>query len=261
MLPSTARSIDLNSDLGEHSGGAAEVTDELMLQMVTSANVACGFHAGSVLTMLQTCQIAKSRSVAIGAHVSYFDRAGFGRTPMNPSDEDLMSSVVYQIGALQAVARSVGAEVRYVKPHGALYNTIAEDERQSGVVIAAMRSVAPELSLVCLAGSSLVDQVRAAGLHAVPEAFADRAYTSAGSLMPRSEPGAVLSDATEVANRMVSLVQNGTILAADGSLIRLDAASICVHGDSPGAVQMARAVREKLLGAGVGLAPFATSAS
>lgn len=256
MLPSNARTIDLNSDLGEHSGGPAEASDELMLQIVTSANIACGFHAGSALTMLKTCQVAKARGVSVGAHVSYLDRAGFGRTPMHPSDEDLTSSVIYQIGALQAIARTVGTEVRYVKPHGALYNTIAQDERQAAAVIAAMRAVAPELPLVCLAGAPLVEQASAAGLRAVPEAFADRAYTSSGALMSRNEPGAVLSDATEVANRMVSLVQNGTILAADGTLISLDAASICVHGDSPGAVEMARAVREQLLGAGIGLAPF-----
>lgn len=256
MVNLNRTSIDLNSDLGEHSGGPTEVTDELMLRIVTSANIACGFHAGSALTALTTSRLAHERGIAVGAHVSYFDRAGFGRTPMNPSDEDLVSAVVYQIGALQAIARSAGTNVRYVKPHGALYNTIAVDERQAAAVISAMRLAAPELPLVCLAGSALIDQVEVAGLRAIPEAFADRAYTSTGQLVSRSEPGAVLSDPVEVANRMVSLVQTGTILAVDGSSISLNAESICVHGDSPGAVEMARAVRQQLLAAGVALIPF-----
>lgn len=192
----------------------------------------------------------------MGAHVSYPDLVGFGRRPMNLDDAELEADVSYQIGALQALARVAGTRVSYVKPHGALYNTIAHDERQAAAVIRAMRVVDPELPLVTLAASPLTEQAEAAGLRAVPEAFADRAYEASGLLVPRGEPDAVLDDAAQVSDRMLRLVRDGVVVARDGSEIAVSAQSICVHGDSPGAARMAATVRERLLGAGVELRPF-----
>lgn len=249
--------IDVNSDLGEHYGAWRMGDDEAMLGVVTSANVACGFHAGHPLSVLDTLRAAAAHGVTVGAHVAYPDIVGFGRREMNLSDAELEADVIYQIGALQALARVAGTEVRYVKPHGALYNTIAWDERQAAAVIRAIRALDPELPLVCLAASQLVDQAEAAGMRAVPEAFADRAYEPSGALVSRRDPGAVLHDPVEVADRMVRLVREGVVTARDGSEVRLRAESICVHGDSDGAVQMAVAVRERLIDAGATLEPFA----
>ncbi|MBP6686054.1 MAG: LamB/YcsF family protein [Leucobacter sp.] len=248
--------IDLNSDLGEHYGSWRMGDDESMLQTVTSANIACGFHAGDPKTAFATLTGAAARGVAVGAHVSYPDLAGFGRRPMVLPADELEALVIYQIGALQALAMAANTEVRYVKPHGALYNSIAFNEAEAAIVIAAIRRVNPELALVCLAGSPLVEQASAAGLRAVSEAFADRAYEPNGALVSRTEPGAVLHDPELVAARMLQLVERGTVTARDGSEVELQAESICVHGDSPDAVNMARAVRTRLLGAGVDLASF-----
>lgn len=253
--------MDLNSDLGE-SYGAWRMGDDLaMLDVVTSANVACGFHAGDPAGILRTLQAAAARGVVVGAHVSYPDLAGFGRRNMDVASADLRADVIYQIGALQALARVAGTAVRYVKPHGALYNTIAHDERQARDVIAAVRAADPELALVVLAGSPLVGWARQDGLHVVAEAFADRAYTPAGTLVSRREPGAVLHDPQEVGARMLRLAREGVVPAVDGSLVRIEAHSICVHGDTPAAVSMAREVRKVLAQAGVGLRSFATPAA
>ncbi len=248
--------IDLNSDLGEHFGSWRMGDDEAMLGIVTSANVACGFHAGDPRSILETLRSAAARGVTVGAHVAYPDLVGFGRREMNLADAELEADVMYQIGALQALARVAGTEVRYVKPHGALYNTIAHDERQAAAVIRAMRAVDPELPLVCLAASRLVEQAEAAGMRAVPEAFADRAYEPSGALVSRREPGSVLHDPAEVADRMLRLVRDGVVVARDGSEVAVRAESICVHGDSEGAVQMAAALCERLTGAGVTLSAF-----
>ncbi|KAA9394458.1 LamB/YcsF family protein [Kocuria coralli] len=248
--------IDLNSDLGEHYGAWRMGDDERMLEIVTSANVACGFHAGDPKSVLGTLRAAAGSGVAVGAHVAYPDLVGFGRRQMNVTDEELEADVIYQIGALQALARVAGTEVGYVKPHGALYNTIARDERQAAAVIRAMRAVDPELPLVCLAASPLVEQAEAAGLRAVPEAFADRAYEPTGALVSRREEGAVLHDSADVAERMLRLVREGVISARDGSEVKIRAESICVHGDTDGAVQMAADVRSHLLDAGVSLGSF-----
>ena len=248
--------IDLNSDLGESLGAWKMGDDAAMLDIVTSANVACGFHAGDAAGILATLRAAAARGVAVGAHVGYRDLAGFGRRNMDVASADLVADVIYQIGALQGLARAAGTTVRYVKPHGALYNTIAHDERQARDVIAAIRAADPSLVLVALAGSALVGWARAEGLTVVAEAFADRAYTAQGTLVSRREPGAVLHDAQAVARRMVRLVREGVVEAIDGCVTRVEADSICVHGDSPGAVQMARAVREALTRDGVTLRAF-----
>lgn len=249
--------IDMNSDLGEHFGAWRMGDDAAMLDIVTSANIACGFHAGDPLSIRETVSAATERGVVIGAHVAYPDLVGFGRRPMNVTSPELEADVMYQIGALDGLARSCGSSVAYVKPHGALYNTIAHDERQAAAVIAAMRAFNPEIALMCLAGTPIVDQARAAGLTVVTEAFADRGYEPDGRLVSRREQGAVLHDAAEVAARMVRLVTEGVIEARDGSTVTLQADSICVHGDSPGALEMARAVRDALDEAGVVLRSFA----
>ncbi|QEZ46520.1 LamB/YcsF family protein [Cupriavidus oxalaticus] len=249
--------IDLNSDLGESFGAWSMGNDAAMLDIVSSANVACGFHAGDPAGILQTLKAAAERGVAVGAHVSYPDLQGFGRRNMDVASADLVADVIYQVSALSGMAATVGTTVRYVKPHGALYNTIASDERQARDVIAAIRAVNPELALVALAGSPLVGWAREAGLRVIAEAFADRAYTPQGTLVSRREKGAVLHDAADVAQRMLRLVREGTVLAIDGSVARVEAQSICVHGDSDGALEMARAVRAALERDGVAIRTFA----
>lgn len=252
-----ALTMDLNSDLGEGYGAWAMGDDAAMLGIVSSANVACGFHAGDPLTILNTVTEAAKRGVAIGAHVSYPDRVGFGRRPMDVSADELAADVIYQIGALQGIARAAGTRVSYVKPHGALYNTIAHDARQGAAVIAALQQIDPDLVLMGLAGAPILDLAAAAGLKTVAEAFGDRAYTPDGQLVSRREKGAVLHDPQQVAARMVRLARTGQIEAIDGSTLTLRAGSICVHGDSAGAVDMAAQIRSALVQAGVAIAPFA----
>lgn len=248
--------IDLNSDLGEHFGAWRMGNDEAMLDIVTSANVACGFHAGHPSSLLETLRGAAARGVRVGAHVAYPDLVGFGRRPMDIESDDLTADVIYQIGALRALAEVAGARVAYVKPHGALYNTIASDERQAAAVIRAVQLVDPTLPLVCLAASPIVEQARAAGLRAIPEAFADRAYEPNGALVSRREPDAVLHDPEEIAARMLQMVSGGVSIARDGTTVRLDAESICVHGDTAGAVEIAAVLRRRLTEAGVELRSF-----
>lgn len=253
-------SIDLNSDLGEGYGAWKMGDDEAMLDIVSSANVACGFHAGDPQGILTTLRQAAARGVAVGAHVSYPDRVGFGRRPMDVTSAELTADVIYQIGALQGLATAAGTRVSYVKPHGALYNTIAGDARQADAVIAGIREVDPGLILMGLAGAPILSRAQEAGLATVAEAFGDRAYTPQGHLVSRREAGAVLHDAKMVAARMVRLATEGVIEAIDGSTLTLKADSICVHGDSAGAVQMAQRIREGLIAAGVTVAPFAAEA-
>lgn len=249
--------IDLNSDLGESLGGWRMGDDAAMLDIVSSANVACGFHAGDPAGILETLKAARARGAIVGAHVSYPDLVGFGRRNMDVASADLVAGVIYQIGALQGLARVAGTEVRYVKPHGALYNTIAHDRRQATDVITAMRAIDPSLVLVALAGSPLIDWARDAGLTVVAEAFADRGYTPEGTLVSRRDPGAVLHDVDQIAARMLMLVREGVVEAVDGSPVRIAADSICVHGDSPGAVAIARHLRERFEQEGVRIFSFA----
>lgn len=248
--------IDLNSDLGESFGAWQMGDDETILGMVTSANVACGFHAGDPKSILATLRLAAERGVTVGAHVGYPDLVGFGRRDMSLSHDELEADVIYQIGALQALARAAGTSVKYVKPHGALYNTIARDEQQAAAVLSAIREVDQSLPLVCLAGAPLVEQAEASGVRAVQEAFADRAYEADGSLVSRRLPGAVLHDPNVVAERMLKLVTHGVVTARTGEEVRLQAESICVHGDSPDAVALARAVSSHLVNNGVSLEAF-----
>ncbi|MBX6689810.1 LamB/YcsF family protein [Pseudomonas sp. USTB-Z] len=236
--------IDLNSDLGESFGPWAMGDDTSMLDIVTSANIACGFHAGDPAGILSVLKEAVARDVVIGAHVGYRDLVGFGRRVMEPSSSELIGDVIYQIGALEGLARAAGTTISYVKPHGALYNTIAKDRRQGADVIAAIKAVNPSLALLVLAGAPIVEQAREAGLKVVCEAFADRAYNSDGSLVNRRIAGAVIHDPELITKRMLRLVREGVVEAVDGSIVPLQADSICVHGDNPAAVQTAKALRD-----------------
>ena len=252
--------IDLNADLGESFGQWTLGDDDALLDLVTSANVACGFHAGDPTVLRRTCERAAERGVVIGAQVGYRDLAGFGRRFIDVEPDDLTNDVLYQIGALEAFARVAGTRVHYVKPHGALYNAIVHHEAQAAAVVDAVRRYDPSLPVLGLPGSVWLRLAEEAGLTVVPEAFADRAYTPEGTLVPRREPGAVLHDPDEVAQRCVRMTTRGEVVAVDGSVVPVRAASLCVHGDSPGAVAMARAVREQLEAAGVTVAAFAGGA-
>lgn len=249
--------IDLNSDLGESFGPWPMGDDAAMLAIVSSANIACGFHAGDPAGILTVLKEAARRGVSVGAHVGYRDLVGFGRRNMDPSSAELVADTIYQIGALQGLARAAGTAVHYVKPHGALYNTIAHDARQAADVIEGILAVDPSLVLMALSGAPIVEQARRAGLTVVCEVFADRAYNADGSLVSRRLPGSVIHDPAEVAQRMVRLVTGGTITAIDGSEIALEAQSICVHGDTPAAVAIARSLCEALAASGIDLRPFA----
>ena len=249
--------MDLNSDLGEGFGAWRMGDDAAMLDIVSSANIACGFHAGDPAGLLATLRAAAARGVAVGAHVSYPDRVGFGRRDLDVAPEDLLADVIYQIGALQGLARAAGTRVRYVKPHGALYNRIAHDARQGAAVIAAIKAVNPDLVLMGLAGAPILAQARAEGLAVVAEAFADRAYRPDGQLVSRRDPGAVLHDPEVIAARMLRLTQTGRLATIEGTDLDLAVDSICIHGDSPGAVAISARIRAVLAQAGVAIAPFA----
>ncbi|MDN3482344.1 5-oxoprolinase subunit PxpA [Arthrobacter sp. APC 3897] len=248
--------IDLNSDVGESFGNWTMGDDAAIFESVSSANVACGFHAGDPSTIAQTCRDAVAAGVTIGAHVAYRDLAGFGRRFLDCSYTELFDDVLYQLGALQAMARAAGAEIKYVKPHGALYNTIVHHEVHASAVIDAVRTFDKDLPVLLLPGAVALDKASDAGLRGVAEAFADRNYNPDGTLVSRRESNAVIHDTDRVAANMVRLATEGTITAVDGTDIPMNADSICVHGDTPGAVAMAKAVRTALENAGVTIQSF-----
>ena len=250
-------SMDLNSDVGESFGRWNLGDDTAMFQSVSSANVACGFHAGDPTVIRRTCREAVAAGITIGAHVGYRDLAGFGRRFMDVDPNELADEVVYQIGALQALAATEGGRVRYVKPHGGLYNAIVSHTAQARAVVDAVKSVDPGLPILGLPGSEVLRLAEAAGLRGVSEAFADRAYNPDGTLVSRSLPGAVLHDPAEVAEHVLRMATDSAIRAVDGSILKIDADSICVHGDSPGAVAMAVSVKTALSDAGISIRPFA----
>ncbi|RRO16725.1 LamB/YcsF family protein [Saccharopolyspora rhizosphaerae] len=250
--------MDLNADLAEGFGRWEMGDDEALLGLVTSANVACGFHAGDAAVIRSAVDQAAKRGVAVGAQVGYRDLAGFGRRFIDVEPRELTDDVIYQIGALAAFARVVGTEVRYVKPHGALYNAIVHHAEQAAAVVEAVRDYDPSLAVLGLPGSQWLAQAERAGLRTFREAFADRAYTPEATLVSRRERGAVLHDAEEIAERCLRLAAGEPIRAIDGSEIQVHADSICLHGDSPDAVAIARTVRNRLTEAGVELRAFAT---
>jgi UPF0271 protein len=249
--------LDLNSDLGEGFGVWRLGDDAALLEVVSSANVACGFHAGDASTMRRVCTAAAGRGVVVGAQVSYRDLAGFGRRFIDVAPGQLADEVLYQIGALEACARAAGTRVGYVKPHGALYNTAVHHAAQARAVVAGVRAFG-QLPVLGLPGSELLAAAEAAGLEPVREAFADRGYTPEATLVPRSEPGALLESTAEVVERALRLASAGEVVAVDGSVLRIGARSLCLHGDTPGAVEMARAVYRELTDQGVSVRPFVT---
>jgi UPF0271 protein len=249
--------IDLNSDVGESFGNWTFGDDAAILAAVSSANVACGFHAGDPSTIRTTCRTAAELGVTIGAHVGYRDLAGFGRRFLDIEPNALADEVVYQIGALQALAAVEGTAVRYVKPHGALYNAIVHHTAQAQAVVDAVKSLGGELAILGLPGSEVLRLAEASGIRVVAEAFADRAYTPDGALVSRSLAGAVLEDADAIARRVLQMATESTVVAIDGTVIPMSAESICVHGDTPGAAAIAVSVRDTLIEAGVAIAAFA----
>ncbi|MFD4626319.1 LamB/YcsF family protein [Streptomyces sp. NPDC058475] len=249
--------IDLNADLGEGFGRWRLTDDEQLLSVVTSANVACGFHAGDAATMRRVCELAAERGVRIGAQVSYRDLAGFGRRAMDVPSDELTAEVAYQIGALEVFARAAGTRVSYVKPHGALYNRVVHDEEQAGAVVEGLRLADATLPVLGLPSSRFLKLAERAGLPTVTEAFADRAYTEEGTLVPRARSGAVITDADTVVERSVRLARFGTVTSCSGERIPVRARSLCLHGDTPGAVELARRVRAGLESSGVLVAAFA----
>lgn len=253
--------LDLNADLGESFGSWRMGDDDALLDIVTSANVACGFHAGDPSVLAATCAKAAERGVTVGAHVAYRDLAGFGRNFIDIEPARLTADVLYQLAAIDGVARVYGANLRYVKPHGALYNTIVHHEAQAAAVVEALRlfneSSSRPLGILGLPQALSAKLAADAGIPTYVEAFADRAYNADGTLVSRRLPGAVLHDADEVAARIVKLAQTKKMTAADGTEIGVAADSVCLHGDSDGAVAMAKAVRDALTNAGIELRAFA----
>jgi 5-oxoprolinase (ATP-hydrolysing) subunit A len=250
------KNIDLNSDLGEGFGPWAMGDDASMLAIVNSANVACGGHAGDTETMYRTCEIAAKNGVVIGAHPGYADREGFGRRIIPMRTDEIGRMVVGQIAALASMATLAGTDVRYVKPHGALGNLAAADATVAKGIVDAVHTAFPKLAILAISGTQLELVARAANVEVYSEIFADRAYQPNGQLVPRSEPGAVIHDANAAALRLIEFVETGRMPVIGGDPIPLAAHSICVHGDTPGAVDMAKHIREQLVGAGLAPLPF-----
>jgi 5-oxoprolinase (ATP-hydrolysing) subunit A len=248
--------VDLNSDLGEGFGVWRLGDDEALLSIVTSANAACGFHAGDPSIMRSVAVGAVAHDVAVGAQVSYRDLAGFGRRAMDVAPDELTNDVLYQLGALDGLCRAAGTRVRYVKPHGALYNTCVTDDVQAGAVVRAVAEYDDALPVLGLPGSALLRHAERAGLTPVGEGFADRAYAPTGRLVPRSDPGALVTDPDVVVERSVRLATAGEVVAIDGSVLAMTVSSLCVHSDSPGAVELAGRVRQALRDAGVAVRRF-----
>ncbi len=248
--------IDLNSDIGESFGTWTLGDDEAMLDLVTSANIACGFHAGDPSTMRRVCQAAADRNVTIGGHVSYPDLLGFGRRFIDIDPAELRDAVLYQLGALDGFAQVAGTGVAYVKPHGALYHACSSHPVQAQAVVEAAHEYDPSLAVLGAPGSPLLAFTEAMGMEPIAEAFADRAYLPGGGLVPRSESGAVIADPAIVAAQAVSIAVDHLVTASDGSAVDVRARSICIHGDSPGAIALARAVRAGLEVASVRLHSF-----
>lgn len=248
--------IDLNSDLGESFGPWRMGDDEAMLAIVTSANIACGGHAGDPATMVDTLRMARQRGVVAGAHPGFPDREGFGRRRLPFTMMEIEQLIATQIGALMGAAALAGSSIRYVKPHGALGNWAAAEREVADAVVRAIRALSPDLAVLAISGTRFEDAARDAGLPVFSEIFADRGYLSNGQLVPRSQPGALIEDAAAAAERLVRFLGSGRMPTVDGGEVALAADSVCVHGDSPGAVAMAAHARQALAAAGVAVMPF-----
>jgi 5-oxoprolinase (ATP-hydrolysing) subunit A len=255
------RFIDLNCDVGEASGECAEEADARIMASVTSANIACGFHAGDPAVMRRTVRLARDAGVAAGAHPGLPDLAGFGRRDMRVTPREVEDMVLYQVGALAAIAQSEGVPLRHVKAHGALYNMAARHRELADAIARAVRAFDPALVLFGFAGSEMLHAARAAGLTTAAEGFADRAYEPDGRLTPRSRPDAVLHDVTTAVSRGVRMAAEGRVVSSDGTEIALQIDTLCVHGDTPGAADMARALRRGLEEAGMSVRRFSATSS
>jgi len=254
------RSIDLNCDLGESFGPWVMGHDEAMMDIVSSVNVACGFHGGDPQVMAATCARAKAKGIRIGAHPGYHDKEGFGRRVIPMVDNELESMVAYQIGALQAIASRAGTSVVYVKPHGALNNAACRDAGMATAIARAIKAVDPTLVFLATAGTAIERAGREAGLAVAAEIFADRAYEDDGQLRSRALPGALLHDAEVIARTMVDAVTSGHLTSINGKPIAVGMDSICVHGDNKAAVAIAQSLRRALEQAGIAISPFVTAA-
>lgn len=253
--------VDLNCDLGESFGPWEMGNDAAMIELATSVNVACGFHAGDADIMRRTVEMAKSKGVSVGAHPGYRDLHGFGRRPVpGLTSSEIENLVAYQIGALQAIATAAGHKVTHVKAHGALSNVACEDDMTANAIARAIKAVDPSLIFVVLANSKLVTAGEKANLSMAHEVFADRAYDDNGLLVSRSKPGAVLHDPKQIADRVVRMVQDGAVVSVTGKVMKMRTDTVCIHGDTAGAVEIAREVRRALDAAGVEVAPFKTAA-
>jgi 5-oxoprolinase (ATP-hydrolysing) subunit A len=254
--------IDLNCDLGESFGPWEMGNDAAMIELATSVNIACGFHAGDADIMRQTVDLAKARGVSIGAHPGYRDLHGFGRRPFpGMKASEIENLIAYQIGALQAIATAAGHKVTHVKAHGALSNVACEDAATAKAIASGIKAVDPNLVFVVLANSALVQAGEAANLPMVHEVFADRAYEDDGSLVSRRKPGAVLHDPKQIAQRVVRMVLDGAVVSVTGKVIKMRTDTVCIHGDTPGAVDIARGVRQALKDGGIDVAPFKKATS
>ena len=253
------KTIDINSDLGEGFGPWTMGADAQILSIVTSANVACGGHASDPETMFKTLELARDKGVKVGAHPGFNDLIGFGRRviPMSPAEIGRMCAA--QIGALIGIAAQVGISVSYVKPHGALGNLAARDREVAEAIVNAVQKIDPKLAVLAISGTQSEQAARAAGAPVFSEIFADRGYLSSGQLVPRDQDGAMVHDAAEAAQRLITFLDTGRMPVIDGDPIKLAAQSICVHGDSPGAVDMAHEVRERLTSHGIQISSFLKS--
>ena len=248
--------IDLNADVGESAAEGPDDIDSVLVTLVTSVNVACGVHAGNPSMLRRSVRLAAAAGAAVGAHPGFADPVGFGRRELHLAPADVEDLVLYQVAALTGVARAEGVRVAHVKPHGALYNMAARDERLALAVVRAVRAIDPRLRIVGLAGSTLLSIARGEGIVALAEAFADRAYEPDGSLVPRGRAGAVLDDPEAAAAQAVRIAVDRHVRAIDGTLVKVDADTLCIHGDTPGAPDVARAVRAALERAGVEVRPL-----
>ena len=248
-------SIDLNADLGESFGRYTLGMDEKIMEVISSANIACGFHAGDPMVMERTVRLAAEAGIAIGAHPGFSDLMGFGRRNMAVSPEEARAYILYQLGALDAFLRPMGIRMRHVKPHGALYNMAAADEQLARAICGAVKDFDPELRLVGLSGSLLIRAAEKTGLRAISEVFADRAYEADGSLVSRRKPGAIISDEREALRRVIRMVKEGKVKAINGEEIAIRAESVCVHGDGEKALLFAKSIREALTANDIQVSP------
>lgn len=249
--------IDINCDMGESFGSYKIGEDEKIIPYITSANISCGYHAGDPMVMAQTLEMAKKRGVAVGAHPGYPDLLGFGRRNLQTFPGEIRNYLLYQIGALKALAKACGLSLQHVKPHGALYNLAAQDERTAQEIIEAVKIFDPEIILVLLAGSKGAQLAAASGLKVAQEVFPDRAYLKDGRLAPRTMAGAVIHDPTRIKERIVKLISCGTLTSLEGKEIPLKADTLCIHGDTPGAWKVAKVIYRELKKSGIKPTPLA----